>query len=181
MPARARREDTLLFAVSLLYFAGVHLPVLRVRRWFPREAVVGIVFALATAVPAWSAAGSPHAQLAWLVLLFAGLCTLNCIAIEIWEHTLSTGSIVVPAIAICAVMASAAFLLIRGTQTTRELEICGAVFASAGLLFMLDELHRRRSRRGSAPESQTRFLLALRVAADAALLTPIFLVVAWHL
>ncbi len=181
MPAKARREDTLLFAISLLYFAGVHLPVLRVRRWFPREAAVGIVFALATAVPAWSASGSPHAQLAWLVLLFAGLCTLNCIAIEIWEHTLSTRSISVPAIAICSAVASAALLLIRGTQTTPEFEICGAVFASAGLLFMLDGLHRRRSQQGFAPESQTRFLLALRVAADAALLTPIFLVLAWHL
>ncbi len=182
MPSAARRDDAILFAISMLYFAGVHLPALRGRRWFPREVAVGILFALASAVPAWSEPASPHAQLAWLVLLFAGLCTLNCIAIEAWEHSANVvRSIAVPGIAVCAAVESAALLLIRGTQTTREFQIGGAVFASAALLFMLDGLHGRWSQRGSGPEGLTRFLLALRVAADAALLTPIFLVFAWHL
>lgn len=180
MPPEARRDDTILFVVSMLYFAGVHLPVLRVRRWFPREAAVGILFALATAIPAWSEAGSPHNQLRWFVLLFAGLCTLNCIAIETWERTTNTArSITVPAMAVCVAIASV--LVVSGSQTARELEIAAAAFASAVALFMLDGLHRRWSERRPGPTDRAPFLLALRVAADAALLTPIFFFFLWHL
>ena len=186
MPSAARGDDAILFAISMLYFAGVHLPALRVRRWFPREVAVGILFALATAVPPWSEPHSPHAQLAWLVLLFAGLCTLNCIAIETWERSANVArSIAVPCMAGCIAVASVALLLVAGmqsfTQSWGEFAICAAVLASAVLLFALDALHRRWSQRGSVPEGRARFLLALRIAADAALLTPIFLVFAWHL
>jgi hypothetical protein len=182
MPPAARRDDTILFAISMLYFAGVHLPALRLRRWFPCEVAVGILFALANAVPAWAEPGSPHAQLAWLVLLLAGLCTLNCIAIETWERSANVvRSIAVPGIAVGVAVASIVLLLVRGTQIPGEFEICAAVFASAILLFMLDALHRRRAQRSSVPEGRARFLLALRVAADAALLTPALLVFSWHL
>ena len=45
---------------------------------------------------------------------------------------------------------------------------------------MLDHLHRRSSLRRNDPESHARFLLVLRVAADAALLTPLLFVLPWH-
>jgi hypothetical protein len=180
MPSAARLDDTILFAVAMLYFAGVHLPALRVRRWFPREIAVGILFALATAVPAWSEAAMPRGQFAPLVLLFAGLCTLNCIAIETWERAANaTRSIAVPGIAVCSGVASIA-LLMRGAQMPGEFEIGAAGLASAALLFALDRLHRRRSQGGSLPGDGAQFLLALRVAADAALLTPLLLVLPWH-
>jgi hypothetical protein len=182
MPAAARRDDAILFAVSMLYFASVHLPPLRVRRWFPREVAVGIVFALATAAPAWAEPGSPHTQLVRLVLLFAGLCTLNCIAIETWERAQNRAHpIIVPAMAIAMGMASVILLLARAAHHPGEFRVSTAVFASAILLFALDELHRRGSRLALAPQRRAQFLLALRIAGDAALLTPIFVVFSWHL
>lgn len=118
MPARARREDALLFSAAMLYFLLIHTPggrrgnlrradALRAdvrglrdgdfagvpggevcdrERWFPKELAVGLLFAAATAVPAWSRMSGGHAELVPLVALFAALCWLNCVAIETWEH-----------------------------------------------------------------------------------------------
>jgi hypothetical protein len=181
MPAAARRDDTILFAASMLYFAGVHLPALRVRRWFPREVAVGVLFALATAVPAWSEEGSPHAQIGWWALLFAGLCILNCIAIETWERsTTSTRSVTVPANALCVAVAAVALLVAHGTAVSGRTGLFFASLVSAVVLFALDRLY-RRSFKLTDPANRTCFLLGLRVAADAALLTPIFFLFPWHL
>lgn len=179
MPTAARRDDALLFAFAMLYFASVHLPRLRVRRWFPREVAVGILFALATAVPAWATDASARAQLAEPVLLFAALCTLNCIAIETWERpAISTTSITVSAFALCL---SAAALALALSQQRRESGIYTSTLASALLLFALHRLHRRFVHPKSNPENRMHFLLLLRVAADAVLLTPVLFVLPWHL
>ena len=179
MPAAARREDAVIFAASMLYFASVHLPVLRVRQWFPRELAVGILFACATAIPAWSVLTSVHEQLAWPVPLFAGLCTLNCVAIDAWERPgTSARSNTVSVIAVCLAAASAALLLIPSLQTPEVFRLLAALFASAILLLALDRLHRRAAHQ--APGDNTRLLLALRIAADAALLTPLLFVLPWH-
>lgn len=179
MPAAARRDDALLFTVAMLYFASVHLPALRVRRWFPREVAVGVLFALATAVPAWATGASTRVQLAGPVLLFAALCTLNCIAIETWERpAISTTSITVSAFALC--LSAAAVALAIGNPG-RESWIYTSTLASALLLFALHHLHCRFKRRKSDPEDRMHFLLVLRVAADAALLTPVLFVLPWHL
>lgn len=73
-----------------LYFAIVHFAPASIRRLWPKEIVVGVLFALGTCVATWSLAG--HAKPAGLrltlitpTLLFAALCSLNCIAIEFWE------------------------------------------------------------------------------------------------
>ena len=181
MPAAARRDDAILFVVAMLYFTAVHLPALRVRRWFPREAAVGVVFALATAVPAWSQPGLQHEALAGLVALFAGLCTLNCIAIEIWERSgrLQRSS-TVPAAAIGLAIPSAALLLLSQQRDMAAFGTCAALLASTLLLFVLDRIYRSFTRRNSGPEERAHFLLILRVAADAVLLTPLFLVFPWH-
>lgn len=182
MPPAARRDDAILFAISMVYFASVHLPVVRLRRWFPREVAVGILFALAAAVPAWSESASAHARLGWLILLFAGLCTLNCVAIETWEHAaLSLPSVTVPAIAVCVAITAVALVLVRGAAPPSPFGLCVASFLSAVTLLALDHLYRSTSPQGTDPTNRARFLLALRVAADAALLTPIFLVISWHL
>lgn len=166
----------------MLYFAGVHLPALRVRRWFPREVAVGIVFALATAVPAWSGAASGRAELGCLVVLFAGLCTLNCIAIETWEGPAAfPGSIVVSIFALCVAGASIAFLLIPDLGSRGDSGLCAASLLSSMLLLVLDQFYRGFVRGPADPEKHARRLLGLRIAADAALLTPIFLLLPWHL
>jgi hypothetical protein len=181
MPSPARREDTCVFAASMLYFAGVHLPIVRMRRWFPRELAVGILFACAAAIPAWSVSIALHARLIAPVLLFAGLCTLNCIAIEVWERPApSTPSITIPIAAVSLAIASAVPMLVPRTQCSVEFEICGASFAAAILLLALDRWYRSTVQRNSNPEDRAHVLLALRIAADAALLTPLLFVLPWH-
>ena len=165
MPALARRGDTAVFAASMMYFGGVHVRGVRVRRWFPREAVVGVVFALATAVPAWCAAGAEHRRLVGPVLLFAGLCTLNCVAIEVWEHT--RRQVVAGMVAGWSVGAA------------WDVRIGACVLLSAMVLLGLDRLHGRAGRLD--PEGRARLLLGLRVAADAALLTPLLFLAPWRL
>jgi len=180
MPAAARRDDTVLFAASMLYFASVHLPRLRVRRWFPREAAVGILFALATAVPAWSQTTFVDEHLAEPVLLFAGLCTLNCIAIEAWERPVgSLPSAAVPVLAVCIAAASIALPILPSHHVPGEVMLAAASFISAILLFGLNGFFRFFPEHN--PGERARFLLVLRVAADATLLTPICFLLPWHL
>jgi hypothetical protein len=181
MPAAARSEDTLVFAASLLYFAIVHLPALSLQRWFPRELAVGFVFACATAIPAWSALGSPRAELVPPVILFAGLCSLNCIAIETWERfTPSTRTHTVSNIAVALAIASATLMLIPHLRTPGTSRLLLSIFVSAMLLFALDRLHHRVTQPDLEPANVARFLLILRVAADAALLTPLLFILPWH-
>jgi hypothetical protein len=180
MPSAARREDAVIFAASMLYFAGVHLRALRVRRWFPRELAVGVLFACATAIPAWSAfpslSSAVHDQLIGPVLLFAGLCTLNCIAIETWERPdPSRRTRIVPILAISLAIAA---LLLFGRRTSEVFLLLAAEFTSAILLLALDNVHHRAPHQPSERKGQ--ILLALRIAADAALLTPLLFVLPWH-
>src|SRR6476620_7586686 len=111
MYCRTRRDDVVVFGVTIIYFGFVHgsslgrrrrLPLLRnedshSRRnqgastniWFPKEGAVAILFAVATAIPAWSRLqgedSSQYTHLSICVICFAFLCWLNCVAIEQWE------------------------------------------------------------------------------------------------
>jgi hypothetical protein len=191
MVPAARRADILISAVAAVYFLLVHLRAARIERWFPKELIVALVFATATAVPAWARLaedGTPGiATLVGIAAFFAALCWVNCIAIEKWEQ--ASGNVVVVPIRtrlshnlkaqisdhttswgqrhlrpICFAIASAALvsgavLLCAGQFAGAGLSFASAV--SAGLFFALD-----RSRLPAFP---------LRVAADAALLTPLLL------
>jgi hypothetical protein len=176
MPAAARRDDTILFALAMLYFAAVHAAEVRFR--FPREVAVGILFACACAVPAWSEAVSSHAQLEWLVPLFAALCWLNCRAIHVWEQAeIAADGWLVPAVALSLAVAAAASMLI--TSSPLRLRLATAIMASALLLFALDR-DRRRGRKRAARDGNLS-VLALRILADAALLTPLLVLIRWRL
>lgn len=178
MKATARREDAAVFAISLLYFTPVHLPIasLPARLRFPRELVVGLLFAAAAAVPAWSRSRPPHMELAALTLLFAALGWLNCAAIHLWERGGTDGPPgerhpLVPALAGSVAAAAIGLMLVEGHKygagSTGGGLLAAAALVSAGLLLLLDRL---RLRAAGAPSR-----LALRVAADAALLTPLLL------
>ena len=100
MNPAARHEDIAVFGVALFYFCVVHVYGEAAERWLPKELAVGAVFAVATAVPAWSrlpraahGAGlvSLPTVLTLMVLLFAMLCWLNCVAIEKWERAGDSG------------------------------------------------------------------------------------------
>jgi hypothetical protein len=94
MNPAARHEDIAVFAVALIYFRLIHAHGPAAERWLPKELAVGVVFAVATAVPAWSRlppAGGDAALcrsvLALMVVFLAALCWLNCVAIEKWERS----------------------------------------------------------------------------------------------
>jgi hypothetical protein len=165
MHPEALRDDFFLGLAALAYLLAVHRshsPRL------PKELAVALIFAAATAVPAWSrlAAFSGKEQLTPAVLLFASLCWMNCVGIEKWEsgepHIISrwAGMHLRIIVTIIALFALTAALL---APSRGLMAVYLAAVLSSGLLFLLDA----RSGRLSP--------LHLRIAADAALLTPLAL------
>lgn len=196
LPA-ARRDDLILFTAAAAYFCCVHLRAAKIERWFPKELIVALIFASATAVPAFARiAPSPartsvfHAAaianhspvvLPILATLFAALCWLNCVSIEKWEnlagpvrptqsqypqaqvtdHTTRWGQRHLRAISVAITLSAlaAAALLLRSNPAAAAL--CFAASLSSAILLALDR----------APLAT----FHLRIAADAALLTPLAL------
>jgi hypothetical protein len=168
MPPSLITSYCVLGVLSLLYLGLVHLPARacgRSLRYFPKEFAVALLFAAASALPAWdaawhSAAGMPrHHPLLILCPIFAVLCWLNCVAIEGWEEHRQRGRIWW--IAGLSIAASCFSLFGLFSQPARWL--AAAVALSAVLFLVLD-----RSRLQAGGQ---------RIAADLALLTPLLLLV----
>ncbi len=132
---------------------------------------MAILFAAATAVPAWSrlsaAGGLGKEQLAPAIIFFALLCWINCVGIEKWEGgnlyaTTRWASLHLRPIVTMIALFSFAAALLAPTRGLAMLYL--AALISSALLFALD-----------AHSSQLS-PLHLRIAADAALLTPAGLV-----
>lgn len=195
----ARAADIVIFSVACAYFGLVHLPkrTLRraVERWFPKELIVALVFASATAVPAFArvtgpVSGAPlhyaqiQAVLPILAILFAALCWLNCIAIEKWEQSpLPDGT--AGSARNRNLPAQTNDLTTRWGQ--RHLRLIGAAVVSSAVLAAVLLLHSNPAAAGLcfAAALSAALLIALersalsaphlRIAADAALLTPLLL------
>lgn len=175
MPAGARRENAWIFAVMLAYSAVVHQRLVRIH--FPRELAVGVVFACACAVPAWSGSGELRGQLVTLTAVFAALCFLNCTAIHAWEHPRDPRRWSrVSLMAVC--IAVAAIAVIGMMRTLEEVRVALSIAASALLLLALDRDHRRALKKH--PHAMLS-AFTLRILADAALLTPTLLLWTWKL
>lgn len=166
MPRSLITAYCVLGALSLLYLALVHLPARargRSLRYFPKEFAVALLFAGATALPAWDAAvrhyaGIPRQHpLLLLCPLFAALCWLNCMAIEEWEQY--GRGYRIEWLASIIVAASCLSLLELVNHPAQWLAIAVAVSAA---LFLA--LNRGRLAAGGQ-----------RIAADLALLTPLLL------
>jgi len=142
------RGAFLLGAVAL-YFALVHGGM--IVQW-PKEAAVGILFALGASLVAWGKVESPAD--AATIVLFSGLCWMNCIAIQRWEGDRLDWS---PRAAGMALGSAAALLLCAHRPILGGAELA-SVFA-----FLL--LNRARPRLSAD---------AVRVLADVALLSPVF-------
>lgn len=142
----------------------------------PKEVAVGIFFSAATFIP--TVAREPQLRLALLpgALLFAVLCSLNCLFIYIWEHPVAgehpapAASRVHPVTAIAlrflpALTTAAAGIAVVLSVADRQLpwQISAACGLSTALLPML---HRKRHIFAPTP---------LRAAADLCLLTPVLL------
>lgn len=173
-----RREDAAIFGLFLVYFVFVHLIGSR----FPRALAVGLVFAAASAVPAWSHVSA--IPITWIasVALFAALCSLNCAAINVWEKPEPLGRARhIPVLAACVALAAAALAIACGTslRDPGALRLAVSILASALLLLALHLDHRRMlARNGERAANST---LSLRVLADASLLTPILFLLPWRL
>ena len=85
------RAGLVLGAIIGLYMLCVHLPGDALRRFFPKEIAVGMIFAAGTMLPVWTSvaafSGAPAAIAITRWALFALLCSLNCVAIACWERT----------------------------------------------------------------------------------------------
>jgi hypothetical protein len=199
MPLAARERDSVLAAAAFVYFTSVHSGRAfgaSVRRppagipggWLNKELLVGILFTAGCALPTWNRAAG-----AGLLLLsapyFAALAWLNCSAIEAWEAVAPKecdseprrchsergrrgGRVEEPAShPNYAILHRAALLgtaglcmaLLFSAAQPRQGALFAAGAASALLLGLLDRLRNRLTP------------LALRAAADLALLTPLAL------
>jgi hypothetical protein len=166
MRTQALRDDTWIAAFTFLYLCVVHFKT-RSKLHLPKELAVAVIFAAATAVPAWSRLEVRKEQLAPAVVFFAVLCWINCVGIEKWETggtihaTTRWAALHLRAIVtMMALFAIAAALL---APSRGLMAVYLAAFCSSGLFLLLDA----RSTRLSP--------LQLRIAADAALLTPLAL------
>ena len=145
----------------------------------PKELAVGIFFASAVFVP--TVARAPHLRLALLgpALLFALLCSLNCLFIYSWEHRSPHSSTITPHPATrfalrhltpLAILSLATDLLLASLHLASiphlhplSWTLPVACALSSAVLLLLDR-HRNRMQP-----------LTLRAAADLALLTPMLL------
>jgi hypothetical protein len=86
LPFPLLRNGIVLLTTVGIYFAIVHGRPLRLRRFWPKEIVVGAIFCVGTCLAAWTE--SPPSLRGEMILpasLFAALCVLNCVAVEYWE------------------------------------------------------------------------------------------------
>ncbi len=154
LPTAELRLDLLLAAVLSLYFLvlhtgvahGLHVPL-------PKELVVGLSFAAAATIPTLAQHPDLVRPLLPSALLFAALCTLNCLLIHAWEDSPRTG---LPLSNLAALLALASLATALSQHRVPPL----AISLSALLLLFLD---RFKHRLAATP---------LRAAADLALLTP---------
>ena len=140
-------RGAVLLAAVVVYFGIVHLG----RPRWPKEAAVGVLFALGASLVAWSKVKTP-ADVA-TILLFSGLCWMNCVAIQKWEGDRQDWS---PGVAAFWLGCAAAVLLYAHRPV-----LGGAEMASAFAFVWLGQVRRRLSAD------------ALRVLADVALLSPV--------
>jgi hypothetical protein len=186
-----RADDVVLCLIGVGYFLLIHGRTTkrpspgRWSKWLTKELAVGFLFPIATAIPTWTRLNARHDWLAAGVVTFGAACWLNCVAIQTWEdadasreviHTILSGSpqpgdgtagdgmtelLGRHLSAFAAIVAALGVALAFATANDR----LWPLFASVGLsgaLFLL--LVRNRQRFST---------LSMRIAADAALLTPL--------
>ena len=168
--ARVRKDDLLLALIGCLYFSTIRTSL--AQKWIPKEIVVGVLFAVATALPCWSRLPTNHAWMLACSIIFAALCCWNCVAIQIWEddrsavrtevfpHTVTSwaGRHLRP-FAICLAVLPAAMSIFSPAV---GIQILLASCSLSGILFLLMDHY------GASLQART-----MRIGADLALLTPL--------
>jgi hypothetical protein len=86
LPVTLLRNGAALLAAVAVYFAIVHGRPLNLRRFWPKEVIVGGIFCLGTCLAAWTGSvPSLRHEMILPAFLFGAVCVLNCVAIEYWE------------------------------------------------------------------------------------------------
>lgn len=143
----------------------------------PKELAVGLFFPAAVFTPAWAHLHAGRAALLPFALGFAAVCTLNCLFLYAWEHPGSRAEAHVSTrIAVRWLMPTTVLLLVFAgglcgwaLHSGMAVWLPGAMMVSMALLLVLHLGRRQLS------------TVTLRALADAALLTPLpVLLVAHH-
>ena len=152
LPGPLFLEGALVASGTGLYLATVHLAPGVLARTGAKESAVAVLFGLGASLAAWPGVQSLSDVLA--ILLFSGVCWMNCSAIEDWERGDGLRPSLIVAAALVAVIA--AYFLRDHRPILGSAETAGVL----GLV-LLDRMRGRFSAQ------------ALRVLADVVLLTPI--------
>jgi len=170
MPSPLRERNSVLAVAALAYFSGVHLP--RRPRWLTpllsKELLVGLLFTAGCSLPTLTRLHCGTVKLCAVLAamaVFATVAWLNCYAIDHWESARwdSAATTRLPFAATLLAVAGLLLAAVFFSTQPRVATLFAAASTSAVLLALLDR-HRARL----AP-------LALRTAADLALLTPAIL------
>lgn len=166
MPIGMQERNSVLAAASLAYFSGIHVPPrlqARLPSLFSKELFVGVLFTAGCAFPTLSrlpvATSVPRAPLLATLAFFALLAWLNCYVIDRWEGA-APAAVTTNALVLGMLGLILAFRLSLATaQNASGLLLLGSI--SALVLALLGMFRSRVSP------------IALRAAADLALLTPL--------
>ena len=160
---------TLLFG----YFILIHVNIPPIQAThnsgMPKEVAVGVFFSAAAFIPTVAADASLRPALLPGAILFAGLCSLNCLFIYFWEHQPTSARASSPASKALSLPTSLALtgmvadLLLVALDNSLPWPIPVACAIATALLLLLHRLRQRLS-----PTT-------LRAAADLCLLTPLLL------
>ncbi len=195
---RVRTDDIILFLIGVAYFLLIHgrrseSSILRTfAQWLPKELAVGFLFAIAAAVPVWSRLAAGRGILLAAVFMLGAACWLNCVAIQTWEDSEAANEIVHSILsgaqhanpeqaagslttylgdhltAFAVAVGTVSFTLAALSAATPVAPLFISTALSALLFLGLIRYKRRFS------------TLSLRIAADAALLTPLIFLLRLH-
>lgn len=164
MPLHAQERDSALAIAAIAYFGSIHSTTGQRRTLLPKELLVALVFTLACAAPAFTRIAAHRAILLVPAAVFIALAWLNCHAIEAWESTIRSSRLNI--LRIAYLLAAGSSLIAVGAALAHSPRIAALITAgafSAALIGLLDQLRERLTP------------LALRIAVDLVLLTPLAL------
>ena len=85
LPSTEAGAGIRLAAIVGAYLVCIHVGREWVVRFLPKEITVGILYAVGATLPIWSRAAEPSRDMSVSIILFALICSLNCLAIDCWE------------------------------------------------------------------------------------------------
>jgi hypothetical protein len=179
--SQTRFAGLVMSSAVIFYFLAIHGVPGCPGRWFPKEIAAGAIFAVGAALPAWIHAAEARKVLLPETLLFGGLCVLNCVAIECWEHNRGERR-----------WEQEPYWLIRWSDT-HIAHVAVILFLCSGWIgFFISHIGNSTDLPGACSisllviiaielQSHTLSRQKLRVLADAALLTPLVFLLRWLL